>query len=96
MTGFNVILSQDTIFDSSDVTLSYSKLASQIGVSDEFTAIFARYVRYDVTGIFDPSFPNVGGANFTFYTPEPSAALLLGLSALLLRRRGGSAWHRRY
>lgn len=83
VTGFDLIFSVDSTFgNADDVTRSYAKAGTAIALSDSFAPISARYVRYDVTALNNPGFPNVGGSHFTFYVPEPSAAVLLGLAAV--------------
>lgn len=84
VSAFDMIFSTDSVFgNGDDVTRSYTGSTQ----SDEFSAILARYVRYDVTSV---SGTNVGMNEIRFYAvPEPSITLLgsFGVFMLLRRRR---------
>jgi hypothetical protein len=52
----------------------------------EFEPASARYVRWDVTGIYSGDSSSQGGVEMAFMTPEPVTFLLLGLGGFMLRR----------
>jgi hypothetical protein len=90
-TSFDLIFSDDSDFKSEPITtLSYTY--TEIGdtdawtETDQFDAISARYVRYDVTGASGST--NDGISEMTFYTvPEPATMSLLAIGALALLKR---------
>lgn len=89
VTAFDMIFSQDAVFgNGDDVTRSYTNTSNAMALGDEFAAINAQYVRYDVTGIAGGV--NTGLSEMIFYqVPEPSSLLCaaMALSAVALRRR---------
>jgi hypothetical protein len=85
-TSYDVIFSNDPTFATSQATRSYSGTEASWVLSDSFSEINARYVRFDVTG--GSSNAAYGGEEAIFYAvPEPGTASLLGIATLTLARR---------
>lgn len=85
-TSFDLLFSNDPTFTTLVDTRSYGD--SSMFVSDEFEAVNARYVRYDVTGA---SGNNIGAQEMSFLVeaPEPgsTAMLVVGFAGILMGRR---------
>ncbi len=87
-TGFNLIFDDNSDFSSPVSTLSFTPGATGWGYSQNFSAVNARYVRFDATATAGAT-NNSGIQEMIFYAavPEPSAALLGGLAGLLALSR---------
>lgn len=91
--SFDLIFSNDPTFSTTISTRSYTKGASGAPgtgpwtLSDNFTPVSARYVRFDSTSAAAVG-GNLGIGDMVFYAvPEPASALMLGAAGLLLARR---------
>jgi hypothetical protein len=89
VTGVKVTFSKDPVFDGSDPVVTYDQLALAY---ETFSAINARYVRWEVTAMTPGNFGNLGGKELQFYgtpIPEPGSVVLcgLGVGGLLLAQR---------
>jgi hypothetical protein len=85
-TSYDVIFSNDPTFATNLATRSYTGTETSWVLSDSFSEINARYVRFDVTG--GSSNANYGGEEAIFYAvPEPGTASLLGIATLTVARR---------
>ena len=87
ITGFDLILSQNATFgDADDVIRSYTN--STVALGDVFSALPARFIRFDVTANLGGLNANTGISEIVFYqVPEPSSVALLSLGLIACARR---------
>ena len=90
ITAFDLILSPNSTFgDGDDIVKSYTN--SGVALGDAFSAVQARYIRFDVTANSGAATANTGMSEIVFYqVPEPGSAALFAtamLGAAIRRRR---------